>query len=147
MQAATNARPTRPPRLTVAGLTSLTRETSIARARIYARATGHRAGEAITRTVGPPPVEFWAPPVYPMIPGLSEIRTAVQAIWWGIRNSEYTLEIPDFPESSFTGSGHLIKNSGSCDETRRNSSSVRYRTCAVLYNVHVSTASISHIIP
>jgi hypothetical protein len=38
-----------------------------------ARGPGHR--DRITRTVGPPPAEFWVPPVYPMIPGLSEIRT------------------------------------------------------------------------
>ena len=80
--------------------------------------------------MGPPPAEFWAPPVYPMIPGLSEIRTSTGNL---VGNPEIPntrefgiLEIGDFPESSFTGSGHLIKNSGSCDETRRNSSRFPY---------------------
>ena len=56
------------------------------------------------------------------VPELSKARQSGRES----RNSEYTLEIRDFPESSFTGSGHLIKNSGSCDETRRNSSSFPY---------------------
>ena len=43
------------------------------RDRAYPGDLGHR--DRITRTVGPPPAEFWVPPVYPMIPGLSEIRT------------------------------------------------------------------------